>query len=102
MNEYVTAIATAAVASATARFPLYTIWNVSKYENFFGTYFPIFGLNTEIYGVNIRIKPEYGNIRHRKNSTSGYFRRPDNTQCYLLFSNSWFIMLCLDNDKFKT
>ena len=75
MNEYVTAIATAAVASATARFPLHTIWNVSKYKNFFGTYFPLFRLNTEICGVNIRIKSEYGNIRNRKNSISGYFSR---------------------------
>ena len=75
MSEYVSAIATAAVASATARFPLYTIWNVSKYENFFSTHFPIFGLNTEICGVNIRIKSEYGNIRNRKNSISGYFSR---------------------------
>ena len=83
MNEYVTAIATAAVASATARFPLYTTWNVSKYENFSGTYFPIFGLNTEICGVNIRIKSEYGKIRNRKKLNIWILL----TQCYLLFPN---------------
>ena len=28
-----------------------TAWNVSKYRAFSGPYFPVFGLNTEIYGV---------------------------------------------------
>ena len=28
---------------------------VSKYRGFSGLYFPVFGLNTEIKGVNIRI-----------------------------------------------
>ena len=81
MNEYVTAIATDAVVSATACFPLYTISNASKYKNFSGTYFPIFGLNTEICGVNIRIMSEYGKIRNRKNSISGYFSR---IYCFLI------------------
>ena len=27
-------------------------WKVSKYGVFSGPYFPVFGLNTEIYGVN--------------------------------------------------
>ena len=40
---------------------------MSKYGVFSGTYFPVFGLNTEIYGVNIRIKYEYRKIRTRKN-----------------------------------
>ena len=26
-------------------------WQVSKYEVFSGPYFPLFGMNTEIYGV---------------------------------------------------
>ena len=29
-----------------------TAWKVSKYGVFSGPYFPVFGLNTEIYGVN--------------------------------------------------
>ena len=29
-------------------------WKVSKYGVFSGSYFPVFGLNTEIYGVNLR------------------------------------------------
>ena len=37
----------------------YTMWRVSKYAVFSGPYFPVFGLNMEIYGVNIRIQSEY-------------------------------------------
>ena len=29
-------------------------------RSFSGSYFPLLGLNTEIYGVNIRIKSKYG------------------------------------------
>ena len=29
-------------------------WKVSKYGAFSGPYFPVLGLNTEIYGVNLR------------------------------------------------
>ena len=32
-----------------------TAWKVSKYGVFSGPYFPVFGLNTEIYFVNLRI-----------------------------------------------
>ena len=35
----------------------------------------MFGLNTEIYGVNLQIQSEYGKIRTRKNSVFGYFSR---------------------------
>ena len=71
MNAYVSAIATAAVVSD--RFPLYTIWNVSKYENFSSMHFS--HIRTEygyICGVNILIKFEYGKIRNRKNSISRF------------------------------
>ena len=30
---------------------------VSKYGVFSGPYFPVFGLNMDIYGVNLRIEP---------------------------------------------
>ena len=45
---------------------------VSKYEVFSGLYFPVFGLNTEIYSVKLRIQSKYGKIRTRKNSTFGH------------------------------
>ena len=31
-----------------------------KYGFFSGPYFPVFGLNTEIYGVNLRVQSKYG------------------------------------------
>ena len=50
-----------------------TAWKVSKYGVFSGPYFAVFGLNTEINGVNIRIQSEYGKIRTRNNSVFGHF-----------------------------
>ena len=35
-------------------FKLLAAWKMSKYGVFSGLYFPIFGLNTEIYSVNLR------------------------------------------------
>ena len=54
-----------------------TIWKPSKYGVFSGPYFPVFGLNMEIYGVNLRIQSEYGKIRSRKNSALGHFSRSE-------------------------
>ena len=45
----------------------------SEYGVFCGPYFSVFGLNTEIYGVNLRIQSEYRKIRTRKNSAFGHF-----------------------------
>ena len=50
-----------------------TMWKVSKYGVFSGPYFPLFGLNTERYGVNLHIQSECGKIRTRKNSVFGHF-----------------------------
>ena len=36
----------------------YTLRKVSKYWVFSCPYFPIFGLNTEIYGLILRIQPQ--------------------------------------------
>ena len=52
-----------------------TAWKVSKYGVFSGPYFPAFGLNTEIYSVNLRIQSEYRKIRTRKTSVFGHFSR---------------------------
>ena len=39
----------------------HTAWKVSKYGVISGPYFPVFGLNTEIYEVNLRIQSgKYG------------------------------------------
>ena len=45
-----------------------TLWKVSKYEVFSGPYFSVFGLNTEIFGVNLLIQWEYRNVGTRRNS----------------------------------
>ena len=50
-------------------------WKVSKYRIISGPYFPIFGLNTEIYGVYFPTQSEYRKIRTRNNSVSGNFLR---------------------------
>ena len=40
-----------------------------------GLHFPVFGLNTEIYLVNLHIQSEYRKIRTRNNSVFGHFSR---------------------------
>ena len=47
---------------------LYTAWKVSNYGVISGPYFPVFGLNTEIYEENLRIQSEYRKIRTRVRS----------------------------------
>ena len=59
--------------------------SVSKYGVFSGPYFSVFGLNTEIYGMDLRIQAEYGKIRTRKNSVSGLFSRSNFSGKYLTF-----------------
>ena len=39
---------------------------MSKYEYFFRSYFPLFGLNTQIYSVNLLIQYEYKKYRPEK------------------------------------
>ena len=46
---------------------------MSIYGVFSGPYFPAFGLNTEIYGLNLRIQSKYGKTRTRKDSVFGHF-----------------------------
>ena len=57
---------------------------MSKYGVISGPYFPVFGLKTEIYGVNLRMQSEYRNIRTRDNSVFGHFSHSDG------FANSEF------------
>ena len=40
--------------------------------SFSGPYFPAFGLNTERYGVSLRIQSKFGKIRTRKKSEYGH------------------------------
>ena len=49
------------------------LWKVSKCGVFSGPYFPVFGLNMENDGVNLRIQSKYRKIRTSKNSAVGNF-----------------------------
>ena len=68
---------------------LNTAWKVCKYGVFSDRYFPIFGLNTEIYSINLRIQSEYRKIRTSKNSVSGYFSQTVTPKFILFIWNSW-------------
>ena len=46
---------------------------VSKYGGICGPYFHVFGLNMEIYYVNLHIQSKNRKIRTRNNSVFGYF-----------------------------
>ena len=51
----------------------FNAWKMSKWGDFSGAYFPVLGLNTEIYSVNLRIHSEYRKTQTRKNSVFGHF-----------------------------
>ena len=61
---------------------------MSEYGVFSGPYFPVFVLNTEIYGVNLRIHSKYGKIRTRKHSTL----RPFLCSACKLYNNKYMIV----------
>ena len=50
---------------------------MTKYGVFSDPYFPVFGLNTEIYSIYLRIQSKYRKIRTRKTSVCGQFSRSD-------------------------
>ena len=66
-------------AKSSRNVPLYRITasKVSKYRVFYGPYFAAFGLNSDRYGVSLRIKSECGKIRTSKNSVFGHFSRSE-------------------------
>ena len=68
--------------NSNAFYSISTAWKVSKYGVISGPYFPGFGLNTEIYSVNLRIYSEYRKIWIRNNSAFGHFSR--SISCKLL------------------
>ena len=91
-----------------------TAWKVTAYGVFSGPYFSVLGLNREIYGVNLRIQLEYGNIRTRKNSVFGHFSRsaikrtqfplalawlPYWIRIYWTNMSGWKILLIFNNRK---
>ena len=71
---------------------------VSKYGVIYGPYFVIFGLNTDIYGVNLRIPSEYRKIRTRNNSVFKYFSR---SSIYPNLNICFFKNLILNKNMFS-
>ena len=61
-----------------------TTWKLSKYRVISGPYFPVCGLNTEIYFVNLCIQSKDRKIRTRNNSIFGQFSR---SACVLYMSH---------------
>ena len=49
-------------------------WKVSKYGEFFGLFFLLFRLNTEIYSVNLCSQSKYRKIQTRKNGGCDSFQ----------------------------
>ena len=47
----------------------------AQIQSYSGPYFPVFGLNTAIYSVNIRLQTEYRKIRTRNNFIFGHFSK---------------------------
>ena len=53
-------------------------------------YFPVFGLNTEIYSVHLRIQPKYRKKQTRKNSAFEHFSRSaDILEIFIDFHTTW-------------
>ena len=50
---------------------------MSKCGVFSSPYFPVFGLNKEIYGVNLRIQSKHGKDGPEKNSVFRHFSRSE-------------------------
>ena len=61
------------------------------YLEFFGAYYPAFGLNTRIYSVNFCIQSHYGKIRTRKGPDTDIFK-----QCSL---QKWIYNFYISTDK---
>ena len=59
---------------------------MSEYGVISGPYFPVFGLNTEVYSVNFCIQSKYRKIRTRNNSVFGHFSHSVECQYRLLNS----------------
>ena len=70
--NHLTCYITGICISIFTLFNICTKWKVSKCRVYSGPYFPAFGLNTEICGVNLRIQSNCRKIRTRKYSVFGH------------------------------
>ena len=75
---------------------IHIVWKVSKYGVISGPYFPLFGLNMKIYGVNLSIQSEYRKIRTRNNSIFGHFSCSDRYLHEILYQLYFSDKFCLN------
>ena len=73
-------------------------WKVSKYRVISGSYFPAFGLNTEICEVSLRIQSKCGKKRTRNNSAFEHFSR---SFWWMYWQFFFFFDKCNDNKSSK-
>ena len=59
-----------------------------RIRSYSGPYFPVFELNTDRYGVSLRIQSECGKIRTRIISEYGHLSRSENKQYVFRFRNN--------------
>ena len=63
-------------------------------RSFFWSVFPAFRLNTEIYGVGLRIQSKCGKTQTRKNSLFGHFSRSEKEYSSVLLAPSFSPINC--------
>ena len=73
----------------------FTAWKVSKYGVISGPYFPVFGLNADIYFVNLCIQSEYRKIRTRNNSVFGHFSHSISILFWKKLWCKWLQKVCM-------
>ena len=71
---------------------------LSKYGVFSGPHFPVFGLNTEIYYLNLRIQSEYRKIRSRKYSIFRHFSRGEDEDGVKSYNEKFLNLICTSTD----
>ena len=78
-------------------FEIVTAREMTKYGVFSGPYFPVFGINTEIYEVNLCIQSKYGKIRTRRKPVFEHFLR----SMFIFFRCNGYSFAICKNEKKK-
>ena len=63
---------------------LITAWKLSKYRDFSGPYFPVFGLNSKIYGVISEFSANTGKYEPEKTSYLDTFHTVDDAALQII------------------
>ena len=60
-----------------------------RIQSYSGPHFPAFGLNTERYGLSLRIQSECGKMRITPNMDAFYTMKPVNHRWWSFFASIW-------------